>query len=104
MANATRRLKYEDYADNLPALLERVDTEHEVSRARARRPGLPDRNVIEDRKRIYPKSTSKCSVERPELSRISMEQALKRDLREMRQQVARPTRLVGLPNRLRPGN
>jgi len=27
MANAARRLKYEDYADNLPALLERVDEE-----------------------------------------------------------------------------
>jgi hypothetical protein len=30
MANAAKRLKYEDYADNLPALLERVDQEHDV--------------------------------------------------------------------------
>jgi hypothetical protein len=30
MANAARRLKYEDYADSLPGLLERVDQEHDV--------------------------------------------------------------------------
>jgi hypothetical protein len=30
MANATRRLKYEDYADKLPALLDSVAAEHDV--------------------------------------------------------------------------
>ena len=85
MANAARRLKYEDYADNLPALLERVDQEHDVVE-------------LERNGRVYRiQSLPKAPVTDPDefldvlkrtsgiLKNVDTE-ALKRNLREMRQQ------------------
>ena len=84
MANATRRLKYEDYADNLPALLERVDTE-------------PEAVELEHNGHVYRIESVKERKHDPDeylemlrrtagtLKNIDG-QAFKRDLREMRQQ------------------
>lgn len=85
MANAARRLKYEDYADNLPALLERVDKEHgEVELVRDNRvyriQSLPKAPITDpDEVRAILKRTAGI------LKNVDTE-ALKRDLREMRQQ------------------
>ena len=85
MANAARRLKYEDYADNLPGLLERVDQEHEVVELERdgrvyRIQSLPQAPVTDpDEFLAILKRTSGI------LKNVDTE-ALKQDLREMRQQ------------------
>ena len=89
MANAARRLKYEDYADNLPALLERVDQEQEavelerdghVYRIQSLAAGLP-RAAITDPDEVLEVLKRTAGA----LKNIDGE-AFKRDLREMRQQ------------------
>jgi hypothetical protein len=85
MANAARRLKYEDYADNLPGLLERVDEEHsgvELERNGRiyRIQGLPTAPITDpEEARAVLRRTAGI------LKNVDTE-ALKRDLREMRQQ------------------
>ena len=85
MANAARRLKYEDYADNLPALLERVDEEQGavelIHNGRIYRiQGLP-RAPITDPEEVREVLKRTAGI----LKNVDTE-ALKRDLREMRQQ------------------
>ena len=81
MANAARRLKYEDYADNLPALLERVDEEQgevELERDghvyRILSVKLPKRDPEAVRKALKDSAGALKDVDVEEL---------KRDLREM---------------------
>jgi hypothetical protein len=88
MANAARRLKYEDYADNLPALLDRVAQEHEAVELERR-----DGTVL----RIETVDEAVIPHHDPEAVRAMLTrtagalegvdgEALKRELREMRQQ------------------
>jgi hypothetical protein len=84
MANAAKRLKYEDYADNLPALLERVDQEHEV--IELERNGRVYRiQSVKERKYDPDEYLEMLKRTAGALKNIDGE-AFKRDLREMRQQ------------------
>jgi hypothetical protein len=82
MANAARRLKYEDYADDLPGLLERVANEHETVELerkdgkviRIESVGLPKHDPEEVRAALRKAAGAFKNIDTEEL---------KRDLREM---------------------
>jgi len=84
MANAARRLNYEDYADNLPALLERVDEEQGA--VELVRNGHVYRIQSVAERRHDPEAVRKALRDAAGILKNVDTETLKRDLREMRQQ------------------
>ena len=81
MANAARRLKYEDYADNLPALLERVDEEHDA--VELVRNGRVYRIQSVQEHKHDPEALRRALREAAGILKNVDTEELKRDLREM---------------------